>query len=271
MIFMIVLMVLPLILLFSYGFLEVDGNDVAGGFTFDTYAALLTNGYFWTLFSRTFFIAVSVTIFSLVLGYPIAWLSSRCRGWKRTALLLIVATPLLTSALVRTFAWIVILGKQGVVNGGLLALGLVDAPISLLFDSTAVVIGMTQVMLPFMVIPLISAIQNVPDDTQDAARNLGSGFFRTFWTVMVPQTVPGIAAGITLVFALSYSEFTVAVLLGGGSFNFASIYIYEAMTTLLDWGRGAAAASILLLSSLVTITLLNIGTRRLTRWSRATQ
>lgn len=268
--FMVVLLVLPLLLLFSYSVLEVDGVAVEGGFSLDTYRQLLGSSYFWFLFLRTFAIAVGVTLLCLVIGYPIAYLITRAQGWLRAAILIAVATPLLTSALIRAFAWIVILGKEGLVNNVLVGSGVRDEPLSLLFEVGTVVAGMTQLLLPFMVIPLISAIQDVPADTYEAARNLGAGFTRTFWSVMVPQTLPGIAAGLTLVFALAYSEFTIAVLLGGGAFNYLSIYIYNAMTSVLDWGQGAAVASLLLLSSLVTIIVLNVVIRRLTRWSRTT-
>jgi len=268
--FMVVLLVFPLLLLFSYSVLEVDGVAVEGGFSLETYRDLFSSGYFWFLFLRTFAIAVGVTVLCLVIGYPIAYLITRAQGWVRAAILITVAAPLLTSALIRAFAWIVILGKEGLVNNVLIGSGVREEPLSLLFEVGTVVVGMTQLLLPFMVIPLISAIQDVPNDTYEAARNLGAGFSRTFWSVMLPQTVPGIAAGVTLVFALAYSEFTIAVLLGGGAFNYLSIYIYNAMTSLLDWGQGAAVASVLLLSSLVTIIVLNVIIRRMTRWSRTT-
>ena len=267
---MVVLLVFPLLLLFSYSVLEVDGVAVEGGFSLETYRDLFSSGYFWFLFLRTFAIAVGVTVLCLVIGYPIAYLITRAQGWVRAAILITVAAPLLTSALIRAFAWIVILGKEGLVNNVLIGSGVREEPLSLLFEVGTVVVGMTQLLLPFMVIPLISAIQDVPNDTYEAARNLGAGFSRTFWSVMLPQTVPGIAAGVTLVFALAYSEFTIAVLLGGGAFNYLSIYIYNAMTSLLDWGQGAAVASVLLLSSLVTIIVLNVIIRRMTRWSRTT-
>lgn len=269
-IFMVVLLVLPLVLLFSYSVLEVDGVAVDGGFSLDTYRSLLGSSYFWFLFLRTFLIAAFVTLLCLVLGYPIAYLITRTHGWFRAVVLIAVAAPLLTSALIRAFAWIVVLGREGLVNSVLVGTGVREEPLNLLFEVGTVVTGMTQLLLPFMVIPLISAIQDVPRDTYEAARNLGAGFTRTFWSVMLPQTVPGIAAGITLVFALAYSEFTIAVLLGGGAFNYLSIYIYDAMTSLLDWGRGAAVASLLLLSSLVTIIGLNVVVRRATRWSGTT-
>jgi putative spermidine/putrescine transport system permease protein len=269
-VFMVVLLVLPLVLLFSYSVLEVDGVAVEGGFSLDTYRQLLGSGFFWFLFLRTFAIAVGVTVLCLVIGYPIAYLITRSRGWVRAAILIAVAAPLLTSALIRAFAWIVILGKEGLVNNVLVSSGVTDEPLNLLFEVGAVVAGMTQLLLPFMVVPLISAIQDVPKDSFEAARNLGAGFTRTFWSIMVPQTVPGIAAGVTLVFAIAYSEFTIAVLLGGGAFNYLSIYIYNAMTSLLDWGQGAAVASLLLVTSLVTIVALNVVIRRMTRWSRTT-
>ena len=267
--FLVLLMVVPLGVLFSYGFLGVDGEEVRGGLTFENYASLLASEGFRALLMRTFGIAVLVTLLSLLFGYPIAWTLTRTRGWVRTTLLLLVATPLLTSTLVRTFAWIVILGQNGPLSRGLVGLGILDEPPSFLFGVGAVIVGMTQVMLPFMVFPLMSAIQGVPSDTQQAASNLGAGFIRTFFTVLLPQTVPGIAAGTTLVFALSFTEFTVAILLGGGSFGYAAIYVYDAMTSLLDWGRGAAASSLMLLISLATIFVINTVSQYLTRWSKA--
>lgn len=265
---LVVLLVAPLILLFSFALLQVDRGVITGGLTTETYVRIIGDGFFWYLFGRTFLIAVIVTLLCLLFGYPIAWLYVRTTGWKRTFILLAVAAPLLTSALVRTFAWIVVLGGNGVVNEAIQGLGLSDGPVRFLFDVKGVVIGMTQVLLPFMVVPLVSALQDVPGDTEDAAKNLGASAFRTFWKVTLPQTVPGMAAGVTLVFVLAYSDFTVAVLLGGGAFNFASVYIYEAMTVLLDWSRGAAISSILLVSSLVFVTLFNVWARRMTRWSR---
>lgn len=263
-----VLLVAPLVLLFSFAFLRVDRGVITGGLTADTYAGILGDSFFWYLFARTFVIAVVVTLLCLAFGYPIAWLYVRTRGWKRTFLLLAIAAPLLTSALVRTFAWIVLLGGNGVVNEAIQALSISEAPVRFLFDVKGVVIGMTQVLLPFMVVPLVSALADVPQETESAAKNLGSSAFRTFWRVTVPQTVPGMAAGVTLVFVLAYSDFTVAVLLGGGAFNFASVYIFEAMTVLLDWSRGAAISSILLVSSLIFVTVFNVWVRRVTRWSR---
>lgn len=265
---LVVLLVAPLVLLFSFAFLQVDRGVVTGGFTTSTFEGILGDSFFWYLFGRTFLIAVIVTALCLVLGYPIAWLYVRTTGWKRTFILLAVAAPLLTSALVRTFAWIVLLGGNGVVNEAIQALSLSDGPVGFLYDVKGVTIGMTQVLLPFMVVPLVSALQDVPRETEDAATNLGASAFQTFWRVTLPQTVPGMAAGVTLVFVLAYSDFTVAVLLGGGAFNFASVYIYEAMTTLLDWSRGAAISSLLLISSLLFVTLFNVWARRMTRWSR---
>lgn len=265
--FLVVLLVVPLVLLFSFGFLSVDRGVVTGGLTLAIYRDIVTDGYFRYLFARTLAIAVTVTGMCLLFGYPIAYLYSRTSGWLRTAILVSVAAPLLTSALVRTFAWIVILGGNGVVNQILVRSGLVDSPIRFLFSLKGVLIGMTQVLLPFMIVPLIGALRIVKPELEEAAGNLGAGAWQTFWRVTVPQTVPGIAAGVSLVFVLAYSEFTVAVLMGGSTFNVASIYIFESMVTLLDWSRGAALSSILLVSSLLLITGFNLMVRRMTPWA----
>lgn len=265
--FLVLLLVVPLVLLFSFGFLTVDRGVVTGGLTLAVYRDLFGDAFFWYLFGRTFAIAVTVTALCLLFGYPIAYLYNRATGGARTAILVSVAAPLLTSALVRTFAWIVILGGNGVVNGVLLDLGLIDSPVRFLFSAKGVLISMTQVLLPFMVVPLIGALQLVPRELEEASNNLGAGAWRTFWRVTVPQTVPGIAAGVSLVFVLAYSEFTVSVLMGGSTFAVVSIHIFESMTTLLDWSRGAALSSVLLATSLLAITGFNLVVRRLTPWA----
>lgn len=267
--FLAVLLVAPLVLLFSFGFVIVDRGVVTGELTLAVYLDLIGNPFFGYLFGRTLLLALLVTSLCLLFGYPIAYLYHRSSGIWRSVILVSVAAPLLTSALVRAFAWIVILGGQGFLNNTLLALDVVDSPIRLLFTWNGVLIGMTQVLLPFMIVPLIGALGQVPRDLEYAARNLGAGAWHAFWKVTVPQTLPGIAAGVSLVFVLAYSEFTVSVLMGGATFNVASIYIFESMTTLLEWSRGAALASILLVSSLTLVTVFNLFIRRITRWNEA--
>ena len=266
--FLALVLVVPLLLLFSFGFLEIERGAVMRVFTGETYREILGDPFYRYLFGRTFLIAVGVTGLCLLFGYPVAYLYATMRSPWRVLILTSVFAPLLTSALARTFGWMVILGNQGVLNKTLIWLGVLDQPMQFLFTLTGVVIAMTQVLLPFMVVPLITALQSIPPALTEAAANLGATHWQTFWRVTVPQSVPGIAAGVSLVFVLAFTEFTVAVLMGGGTFAVVSVNMFEAMTTLLDWSRGAAIASLLLMSSATVVTLFNLLIRRLTPWMR---
>lgn len=269
--FLVVFLAVPLLLLFSFGFLEIERGEVTRVLTVATYRDILGDPFYRYLFGRTFLIAVSVTGLCLLVGYPVAYTYTSIQSPWRVLILTSVFAPLLTSALARTFGWMVILGNQGVLNRTLIWLGVLDQPLQFLFTLTGVVIAMTQVLLPFMVVPLITALQSIPPALTDAAENLGATHWQTFWRVTVPQSVPGIAAGISLVFVLAFTEFTVSVLMGGGTFAVVSVNMFEAMTTLLDWSRGAAVASLLLLSSAAVVTLFNLLVRRLTPWTHTSR
>lgn len=262
------LLLAPLLLLFSSGFLESHRGELTGRLDFSAYRSLFTDSFYAYVFLRTFLIATSVTVLCLLFGYPIAYLYTKVSSRMKMAILLCVMAPLLTSALVRTFGWIVILGSDGAVNNALMALGLIDRPLQFLFTLKGVMIGMTQVLLPFMIVPLIAALQSIPPNLEEAAANLGASRWQTFWRVTVPQSLPGVAAGVTLVFVLAFSEFTVSALMGGGTFAVVSVYIFQAMTTLLDWGLGAALAALLLLSSAAIVTAFNSITRKLMPWTQ---
>lgn len=264
--FLAVLLVAPLLLLFSFGLLEIERGEVTSRITTQVYRDVLSDSFYRYLFVRTFLIAVSVTSLCLLFGYPVAYVYARMRSPWRVLILTSVFAPLLTSALARTFGWMVILGNQGVLNKGLVWLGIVDQPVQFLFTLGGVLIAMTQVLLPFMVVPLITALESIPPALEEAAQNLGATRWQAFWRVTVPQSVPGIAAGVTLVFVLAFTEFTVSVLMGGGTFAVVSVNMFEAMTTLLDWSRGAVIASLLLVSSATIITVFNLLVRRFTPW-----
>ena len=262
------LLLVPLLLLFSSGFLESDRGELTGKLNYNAYRVIFTDPFYGYVFIRTFLIATSVTCLCLVFGYPIAYLYTKVTSRLKMAILLCVMAPLLTSALVRTFGWIVILGSDGAVNNTLMVLGLIDKPLQFLFTLKGVMIGMTQVLLPFMIVPLIAALESIPKNLEEAAANLGASRWQTFWRVTVPQSLPGIAAGVMLVFVLAFSEFTVSVLMGGGTFAVVSIYIFQTMTTLLDWSQGAALSALLLLSSAAIVTAFNIIIRKLTPWTQ---
>jgi ABC-type spermidine/putrescine transport system permease subunit I len=259
---------LPLLLLFGLGFLEIDRGAFTGRISMHGYAAILTDPFYALVFLRTLAIAGTVTLLCLIIGYPIAYVSHRSRGRWKAAILLCVLAPLLTSTLVRSFGWMVILGREGAINQTLLSLGILHSPVEFLFTLKGVLIGLTQVMLPYMVIPIISSMETLPSALEEAAVNLGASQWQVFWSVIVPQTLPGIAGGVSLVFILAFSEFPVPALLGGATFKTLPVYIYQTMATLLDWSRGAALASMLLVGSALAVYLLQRIFRRLMPWTR---
>ena len=269
-IFTTVMLGLPLLLLFVLGFLQVDRGVFTGHISTHGYRSIFTDPFYAQVFLRTLLIAVGVTLLCLLIGYPIAYVFHRARGpWKANILLCVLA-PLLTSTLVRTFGWMVILGREGFLNQSMLALGLIKTPVAYLFTLKGVLIGMTQVLLPYMVLPVMASLETIAPVLEEAAVNLGASQWQVFWKVILPQTLPGIAGGVTLVFILAFSEFPVPALLGGATFKTLPVYIYQTMATLLDWSRGAALASMLLIGSGLAVYLLQLLFRGLSPWTRVT-
>jgi ABC-type spermidine/putrescine transport system permease subunit I len=259
---------LPVLLLFVLGFLKIDRGTFTGKFSIQGYASIFSDSFYAQVFLRTLWIAILVTLLCLVVGYPIAYLFYRAKGRLKGLILLFVLAPLLTSTLVRTFGWMVILGREGALNQALLSMKIISSPVEFLFTLKGVLIGMTQVLLPYMILPLMASLETVAPVLEEAAINLGATRWQVFWQVIVPQTIPGIAGGVSLVFILAFSEFPVPALLGGATFKVLPVYIYQTMATLLDWSRGAALASLLLLGSGLVVFILQRFFRIITPWTR---
>jgi ABC-type spermidine/putrescine transport system permease subunit I len=259
---------LPILLLFVLGFLRIDRGTFTGKFSIQGYASIFSDSFYAQVFLRTLWIAILVTLLCLVVGYPIAYLFYRAKGRLKGLILLFVLAPLLTSTLVRTFGWMVILGREGALNQALLAMKIINSPVEFLFTLKGVLIGMTQVLLPYMILPLMASLETVAPVLEEAAINLGASRWQVFWRVIVPQTIPGIAGGVSLVFILAFSEFPVPALLGGATFKILPVYIYQTMATLLDWSRGAALASLLLFGSGVVVFIIQRFFQRITPWTR---
>ncbi len=264
--FLLVFFVAPFVVLLYYSLLTIEQGNILGGPSFDEYVRLLSDPFTYYLFGRTIGLSMVVTVLCVIFGYPVAYIYSKVRQPAlKTIILAIVSAPLLTSSLVLSFGWIVILGKRGMINDMLLSMGLIDEPIKILFTLNAVVIGLTQVMLPYMIVPLISTLQKLPQDLEDASADLGATKWQTFWRVTIPQSIPSIATGMSLVFVLSYTAFTVPSLTGGSAMQIVSVYIWNNVR-MLTWDTAAAISSLLLLSSLIIITTFNAIVRRLTPW-----
>lgn len=221
--------------------------------TADNYAALFSTPVYFNVMMRTLRLGLIVTLLALVLGYPFAYLMARGPGWIRSALLIAVLLPLLVSVVVRTYGWMVVLGLEGPVNKLLLALRLIDQPLKMLFNETGIVIGLLHVYFPFMVLPLSSVLQKIDPQLEDAARTLGAGNATVFWRIILPLSVPGIAAGSMLVFTLSVAAYVTPALMGGAGINVMATLVAQQILVLVNWPLGAAVAVMLVVITLVVV------------------
>ncbi len=271
-VFLVIFLVLPMVTLLAFGFVTIERGRIVGEtLTLQHLQSALQDTLIWRLTWRSFYVAVISTVLSLILAYPVAYLFSQTKGIWRMLILVAVISPLLTSALVRAYAWLVILGgRRGLLNQTLLNLGLIDQPLRLLNTDWAVIIGMTQIHLPFMFLPLLAVLSGRDRRLEEASRNLGAGQVRTFFSVVVPMSIPAIFAGLALVFAVSYTNFIVPQLLGGGSYATLAVQVYEQTVVVLDWTRGAVLATILLSSCFVFVYLIVAAGSRFSRWTERT-
>jgi putative spermidine/putrescine transport system permease protein len=241
------LFLLPLGNLAALSLMHFDRTTgTIGGLSLDNYGKFLGDPFYLGILWRTFKLAVLVTLFALVIGYPVAVYLSRATGRRRAYLTLVILAPLLISVVVRSFGWLVILGPNGLVNSALRGLGLIDAPLRLLYTETAIALGLVHVFLSFMVLSVATALGRIDPAVLRAAASLGAGPVRTFLRVVLPLSLPGVAAGSVIVFTLSASAFITPALLGGPRVKVMSYLAYQQTMLLSDWPYGAAIALVLL-------------------------
>lgn len=222
------------------------------------YAALLGSTTYLRVFLNTFLVAGVVTIVSIFVGYPVAWLLAIMpEKWSRIVLAIIILS-MWTNLLARTYAWMVLLQRTGVINKTLMALGLIDKPLALVNNLVGVTIGMTYIMLPFVILPLMGVIRSIDPAILRAAALCGAGKFQCFLRVLLPLSLPGIAAGALMVFVMSLGYFVTPALLGGTSNMMLAELVAQFVQSLVNWGMGGAAALVLLV---VTLTLYAIQLR----------
>jgi putative spermidine/putrescine transport system permease protein len=181
----------------------------------------------------------------------------RGRPWVRTSLLLAVLLPLLVSVVVRTYGWMMVLGLDGPLNTLLMALGVTTRPVKFLFNEIGIVIGLLHVFFPFMVLPLSSVLQKLDPQLVEAARTMGAGYPTVFWRVILPLSVPGIAAGSMLVFTLSVAAYVTPALMGGAGINVMATLVAQQILVLVNWPLGAAVAVTLVLITLLVVAAYN--------------
>ncbi|MEZ5862071.1 MAG: ABC transporter permease [Geminicoccaceae bacterium] len=204
-----------------------------------------------SILGRTFLISLVVTLACLVIGYPLAYKLASLPPRIANPLTILVLLPFWTSLLVRSAAWIVVLQREGPINEALLALGIVDAPVQLVFNRIGVYIAMTHVLLPFMVLPLLSVMRSIPPSHMRAALSLGASPLDAFVRVYLPQTRAGIGAGCLLVFILAIGYYITPALVGGAADQMISYFVAFFTIQTVNWGMAAALGSILLAVTLV--------------------
>ena len=236
---------LLLLALFAAPLLRVLALSVAGG-SLAAYERALTNELYLRVIFETFKIAAIVTLLTLALGYPVAYvMATSGRTWQLVGIAFVLL-PFWTSILVRTYAWMVMLGRNGVVNRALIGWGVIDSPLPLLNNLAGVLIGMVHVLLPYMILPVFNAVRNVDPNLVLAAVGLGAPRWRAFLRITLPLTMNGVAAGVTLVFTLSLGFFITPALLGGGRVVMVANLIEEQVRELLNWAFAGALSTILL-------------------------
>ena len=236
--------------------LHTDPSMTRMGLT--QYARFLLDPFSLQVLGNTLWVGVEVTVLCLLLGFPMAWAYLRAPKWAQTALIIVVLLPLLTSVVVRTFAWIVILGRQGIINTALISLGVIDSPLRLLYTEGGMVLALAQVQMPLMVLPLITALSRLDPNLLDASLALGAGQWRTFRRVVLPLTLPGIIAGCLLTYAAAITAFITQTLVGGGQLLFMPMYIYQQSSTLNNWPFAAAVSIIFLVAVLAVVSVFNV-------------
>jgi ABC-type spermidine/putrescine transport system permease subunit I len=238
-----------LAVLFAYPVLRLIALSVEGG-SLTWYAKALGESLYLEVFWITIRIAVIVTAMTLVLSYPVAYFLATTSRLGAALGFALVVLPLWTSILVRTYAWMVLLGRNGIVNKSLIAVGAIDEPLALLHNELGVVIGMVHVLMPYMVLPIYAAMRRVDPDLLQAAEGLGAGTFRIFRRIFLPLSVQGVYAGCILVFVLSVGFFITPALLGGGRVIMIAVLIEQQVRDVLNWPFASALATVLLVATI---------------------
>lgn len=241
-VYLAVFFLVPLALVLSYTFFERGRfGGIVYDFTLENYARALEPVYLSVLVN-SIVIASITTVLALLIGYPTAYVMAQLpRRWRTIALILVVM-PFWTNFLVRTYAWIVLLNTEGPVNGALVGLGILDAPLTLLYTPGAVVAGLLYAYLPLMILPLYAAIERLDPELREAAANLGASPVRTFLTVTLPLTLPGVLIGCIFVFVPSIGNFVIPELLGGGKTVMVGNLIRDQFLKARDWPFGSVLA-----------------------------
>lgn len=253
---LLVLFIAPMVYILV-GTLRTDGLQY--------YQKFLTDSFYLNILWTTVKISLQTTLICLLLGYPAAYFLARTKSRIKNLLIIMTVFPFLVSAVVRSYGWMVILGKNGLLNQLLRALGLIEKPLSILYTPTAVLIGLVHLLTPYMILGITSVIQSIDRNVEYAAHSLGASPFKTFLKVTLPLSSPGIISGCILVFTLSMTSYVTPKLLGGTKFRMMSTMVFQEVNVNFNWGFASAISYILLFVILVILLVSNLAADRYTR------
>ncbi len=262
-IFLLFLLVVPFANVAMYSMHPYSPTKVfLPSWTLDNYLKIF-DLYYLRLFGRTLRLGLITMTVCIVLGYPLAYFLARARPRVQALGLFLLIMPLMVSAVIRVFGWIVILGRKGLVNQALAVLGL--DPVRLLYSETAVVIGLVNIFIPFMVLPIMASIERIPPSLEEAAQNLGANWAQMFRRTILPLSIPGLLSGCLLVYSLSISAFVTPALMGNSRERMAAQQIYDEVLVSFNWPSASSLALTLVALTGVLMFCALLATRRTSR------
>ncbi|MCA9884409.1 MAG: ABC transporter permease [Anaerolineaceae bacterium] len=249
--FIFIFFVLPLLFLLAQSFQDPE----TGQLTLAGYAEFFQKETSQIIYVRTLRLGLTITLINIVLAYPASYVLARLPAKRRTLAMSLVILPLMTNPVARTYAWLIILGRTGLINNVLLSTGLIESPERLIYTEGAIILGLTQLLLPLMILSLVSAMENIPKDVEEAARSLGANGITTFLRVIVPLSADGLVLGATLVFTGSITAYVTPVILGGNRMLMLSTLLRQRAMMAFD-EQGATVVAVVMIVTALAVNLL---------------
>ena len=244
--------VIPIVILISNAFYHnIPGGGIIRTFTLENFLKFVSEPFYYFMLIKTFAISLIVVIISAIIGYPMAYFLARTKSRFKLLFMTVMLMPILVGGVIRAYGWQVILGNVGLINVTLMKLDLIDDPIKMMFTTGGVIIALTHVIVVFMILPIMSVIKKIDPALEEAAQDLGANRLKTFFRVTLPLSIPGIAAGSSLAFAVSVSAFVLPELVGGATVGMLGVEAAKQIINMLNWPFGAAISAILVFVSIV--------------------
>ena len=257
--------VAPLVVLIL---LSLHGEALMKTWTLANYVKFFTDSFNYAILFETLILGVKATLLCLAFGFPIAWVCARAGARLQSVVVFLVILPILTSVVVRTFGWIVILGRQGVINQMLIGAGIINEPIRLLYTEFGVIMVLAQVQMPLMVLPILTVLGKIDPNLGDASRVLGAGEWKTLWRVTLPLSLPGIIAGCILTYTACITAFVTQTLIGGARLIYMPLHIYQQAVGANNWPFAAAISVVVMLAVMIIVGILGALGRRSETYAR---